>query len=193
MDNFELQQILDSFEIIVDTREQPTKRALKRYESFGVPYSRHVLNYGDYTYNATLPNGLKLHDDSVRINGICCVERKQNLDELAMCFTRERARFEREFQRAGDNNAKMYLLVENASWEMVLDGQYRSRFKPNSFLASITAWQARYNLSVIFCNMKHSGILIKELLYRDFKERLVRGEFIWEKNQIRDGLNFSEN
>ena len=191
MDNFELQQILDTFEIIVDTREQPTKRALKRYESFGVPYSRHVLNYGDYTYNVTFPTG-KLHDVSKRISGICCVERKQNLDELAMCFTRERARFEREFQRAGDNNAKMFLLVENASWELLLDGQYRSKFKPKAFLSSITAWQARYNLSVIFCDMKNSGILIKELLYRDLKERLTRGEFEWERNQTEDGLKSTD-
>lgn len=180
MDVFETKNILDTFEIIVDTREQATNRSLKRYEKFGVPYSRQTMNYGDYTYNLTFPNNKKLHRSGARVDGVCCIERKQNLDELAMCFTRQRERFAREFQRAGDHNAKMYLLVENATWEMLIDGQYRSRFRPKSFLASITAWQVRYNLTVIFCDMRTSGILIKEILFRDAKERLERGEFVYE-------------
>ena len=180
MDHFELEEILKTFEIIVDTREQGTNRSEKRYKSFGVPYSKQVMNYGDYTYNLTLPNNKKLHREGIRVDGVCCIERKQNLDELAMCFTRGRERFAREFQRAGDHNAKMYLLIENGSWEMLIDGQYRSRFRPKSFLASLTAWQVRYNLTVIFCDMRSSGILIKEILYRDAKERLERGEFVYE-------------
>ena len=56
MDVFEQKKVLDSFEILVDTREQDTERAHKRYASFGVPIRRAVLNYGDYTYNATLPD-----------------------------------------------------------------------------------------------------------------------------------------
>lgn len=178
IDNFTLKKILDSFQIIVDTREQPTKRALNRYDSFGVPWKRQTLNYGDYTYDVVLPNDMHLHHPDLRVNPHCFIERKQNLDELAMCFTRERARFQREFERASDQNAKGYLLVENASWEMLIKGQYRSRFKPKAFLASICAWQVRYDLTIIFCDMDVSGILIKEILYRDVKERLERGEFI---------------
>lgn len=188
MDNFTLKKILDSFQIIVDTREQATPRALKRYNDFGVPWKHQTMNYGDYTYNVTLPNGMQLHHPDLRVSGHCFIERKQNLDELAMCFTRERARFQREFERASDNNAKGYLLIENASWDMILNGQYRSRFKPKAFLASLCAWQVRYDLTVIFCDMDVSGILIKEILYRDVKERLERGEFVWDE-QIRDGLS----
>lgn len=176
MDLFETKRVLDTFEIIVDTREQPTPRAIKRYDSFGVPWSRSTLNYGDYTYNLTLPGG-KLLDSNLRISGHCCIERKQNLDELATCFTRGRERFAREFQRAGDHNAKIYLLVENGSIEDVIKGHYRSRFKPKAFLASICAWQVRYNLTLLFCDMESSGQIIKEILYRDAKERLERGEF----------------
>jgi hypothetical protein len=39
------------------------------------------------------------------------------------------------------------------------------------------AWEVRYNMTTIFCESDHSGILIKEVLYRDIKERLERGEF----------------
>lgn len=176
MDNFQIKSILDSFEIIVDTREQSTYRSEARYEALGVPYFRQTLNYGDYTYNVII-DGKRLHRADTKVNGLCVVERKQNLDELAACLTRGRERFEREFERASDNNAKSYLLIENASWDMILEGQYRSKFRPQSFLASLCAWQVRYDLTVVFCSSKHSGRLIKEILYRDIKERLERGEF----------------
>ena len=176
MNNFEIKSVLDTFEILVDTREQATRRSSERYEAFGVPFRRQTLNYADYTYNVMI-DGKDLHDRKGRVDGLCCIERKQNLDELALCFTRGRDRFEREFRRASDKNAKVYLLIENASWDMILDGQYRSRFKPKAFIASLTAWQVRYGLNVVFCEARHSGMLIREILYRDIKERLERGEF----------------
>lgn len=176
MNNFEIKKVLDTFEILVDTREQATKRASERYEAFGVPFRRQTLNYADYTYNVLI-NDKPLHNPDVRVDGLCCIERKQNLDELAMCLTRGRERFEREFRRASDKSAKVYLLIENASWDMIYDGQYRSRFKPKAFIASLTAWQVRYGLTTVFCEARHSGMLIKEILYRDIKERLEKGEF----------------
>ena len=176
MEAFEEQVILDSFEIIIDTREQPTKKAEERYKAFEVPHSRHTLSYGDYTYNLTLPGG-KLHDTSVTVQPPCIVERKMDLDELAMCFTRSRARFQAEFERAKQNNARIYLLVENGSWEKLIGHKYRSKYNPVAFLASLTAWMVRYDLQVIFCSPLTSGRMIKELLYRDAKERLERGEF----------------
>ena len=175
MDNFELQNILKSFSVIVDTREQPTARAKKRYADMGVEYNRAVLDYGDYTYNIILPNG-PLHSLDQRIRGKCVIERKQNLDELAMCFTRSRDRFRREFERAQEHGAKVFLLIENASIGMLLSGQYRSRYKPAAFIASLVAWSCRYNMPPIFCEMEHSGRMIREILYRDCKERLERGE-----------------
>lgn len=175
MDNFEVKEILKSFRIIADTREQDTARARARYKSFGVPYERGVLDYGDYTYNLTLRDG-PLWDISERIAPRMVVERKQNLDELAMCFTRSRDRFRREFERAKQQGARVVLLVENASLDMLLSGQYRSRFTPQAFIASLVAWSFRYDFTPVFCEMEHSGKLIKELLYRDCKERLEGGE-----------------
>ena len=169
-------QILESFSVIIDTREQETGRAKRRYDSMGVPYTKAVLDYGDYTYNLALPDG-PLHDTGGRIRGKCVVERKQNLDELAMCFTRSRARFEREFQRAADNGARIYLLIENATMDMIFTGQYRSKFSPKAFISSLTAWSVRYNMVPIFCNMLHSGQVIREILYRDALERLEGGDF----------------
>ena len=177
MDIFEQKQVLDSFEILVDTREQDTERARDRYERMNVPVFRAKLNYGDYTYNATLPSGETLFDINNNVNPVCAVERKMSLDELAMCLGKDRKRFEREFDRAREAKARVILLCENASWENLMNGRYRSRLNPNAYLGSLTAWSVRYDFQIVFCKEETSGKLIREFLYRDLKERLERGEF----------------
>ena len=75
MDIFNQKKVLDSFEILVDTREQDTERAHRRYASFGAPIRRATLNYGDYTYNAVLPDGRQIYDPSCTISPLCAVGR----------------------------------------------------------------------------------------------------------------------
>lgn len=174
---FDQKEVLKSFEILHDSREQDTERAKKRYESFGVPHKRAVLSYGDYTYNATLPDGSKIYDVSKTISPVCVVERKMNLDELAGCFTRSRQRFKREFERAQEHGSRIYLLCEDANWENLLNGKYKSRMSAEAFSASVFAWMIRYNMNIVFCKEETSGKIIKEILYRDLKERLENGQY----------------
>jgi len=165
----EIEACLDSMVVLVDTREQPSDRAKKRYETFGVPWKRQKLDYGDYSAEFTISNA------PIMVNAV--IERKMNLDELATCFTRDRKRFKAEFERAVLDNASVYLMVEDASWENLINGRYRSKFNPTAFLASITAWMVRYNLKVIFCKHETSGRLIKEILYREMKQELESGRY----------------
>ena len=176
MDHFEVTEVLTTFQILVDNREQATPKAVERYKSFGVPYKRATLNYGDYCGIITL-NDSEIYDTTHSVKASCVIERKMSLDELAMCFTRGRDRFRREMERAASNGSTVYLLVENATYEGIIKHRYRSRFSPSAFLASLTAWTVRYNLRPIFCKADTSGQLIKEILYRDMKERLERGEY----------------
>lgn len=169
-------EVLNTFQILVDNREQATPKAVERYKSFGVPYKRATLNYGDYCGIITL-NDSEIYDTAHSVKASCVIERKMSLDELAMCFTRGRDRFRREMERAASNNSTVYLLVEDATYEGIIKHRYRSRFSPSAFLASLTAWTVRYNLRPIFCKADTSGQLIKEILYRDMKERLERGEY----------------
>lgn len=174
---WEIDETLKTFKVLVDTREQATKRSLERYASFGCPYQKATLRYGDYCASVTLPDGGQLPDTSSQIKPVCVVERKMSLEELSSCFTHGRERFEREFERAVSVNAKIYLLIENGSWEAILAHRYRTKFTPQAFLASLTAWSVRYDLTPVFCKAATSGRLIKEILYRDMKERLMRGEY----------------
>lgn len=175
MDKLAIEGCLKSMSVIIDSREQPSERAEQRYKSFGCDYRKQTLDYGDYTYNFILPNGKELFAPDERIKGQVVIERKMNLDELANCFTHDRRRFEAEFERIKENQAKAYLLVENANWELLLNGQYRSQFNPKSFKASTVAYMSRYNVPIIFCKSETSGKLIYEILYRELKEKLTNG------------------
>lgn len=158
----EVKAALESMVCLVDTREQDTPRLRARLREMGCPWERKKLEFGDYSVKC----------NSMDLSTSIAIERKMNLDELCNCYCRERKRFEREFERARQAGAKVYLLVEDGSWEDAYSGKYRSRMSPESLVASIQAWLARYNCQVIFCQPKTTGRLIHDILYRELKERL---------------------
>jgi hypothetical protein len=89
-----------------------------------------------------------------------------------MCFGKERQRFQREFQRAKEAGARIYLVIENGTWENMFTGRYRSRLSVEALTASLAAWSARYNLIPLFCKPETSGRLIALLLKYELRERL---------------------
>lgn len=177
MNGAEIDACLDSMTILIDSREQPTDKSLQRYESFGVPYERCKLNFGDYTYNFRLPSGQMAYNTSSDVIPAAVIERKMNLEELSGCFCQSRDRFEREFERAISNGSKVYLLVEDANWEKLLHGRYKTNFNKKAFIGSILSWAIKYDIQIIFCQHEISGQLIKEILYRELKFRLLRGDY----------------
>lgn len=172
MTPFQVRAALDTLTLLVDTREQPTARFAQRMAAVGLPYTRKKLDFGDYSARCTLEDGRELD-----LSGSVAIERKMNLDELCQCYTRGRKRFENEFLRAKNKGAKIYLLVENGSWEKAIQGKYRSRMQPKAFVASLLAWLARYDCQLIFCQPDTTGKLIREILYREVKERLEGRDF----------------
>ena len=167
MDNFSVDKALKTMVVLVDTREQPTKRAERRLEMIGLPVERKALPFGDYSAYCTLPSG-----EAFSLEDKVAIERKMNLDELAMCFTRERPRFKREFERAAAAGATLYLLIENADLEKLYNGSYRSLVKPESLTASLFAWSIRYESPFFMCKEDTSGKVIHDILYREMKEKL---------------------
>lgn len=167
MDNFEIDRTLESIKLLVDTREQPTARYKKRIEQIGLPHKRRKLNYGDYSCECILPDGTVL-DFSDKV----VIERKMNLDEICMCYGKERKRFEKEFERAKADGCKVYLLIEGGSWEKSYNGKYRSLLNPTALTASLNAFRARYGMQLDFCKEETTGRLIHDILYRELKEYL---------------------
>lgn len=163
--NFEIDRMLDAMTILIDTREQATEALQQRIDTMQAPIKREKLDYGDYSAEYVVPNG-SVHN----LCKIAVIERKMSIDELCICFTKERERFEKEFERA--ECERMYLLIEGATWEKVLGGKYRSKYPPAALVASMWAWSIRYNIHFVFCKADTTGKLIKEILYRELKEHL---------------------
>ena len=157
---------LKSMVCLVDTREQDTPAFRERISNFD-QWERHKLDAGDYSAKFLLP-------DSSWFFLPVAIERKYAIDELCMCYCQQRGRFEREFERALEAHSKLYLLVEGGSWENVYSGKYRSQMNPKSLVGSILAWLARYNCQLMFCKKETSGQLIKDILYREGKEALLK-------------------
>lgn len=150
---------------VVDSREQPTQALEKRLE-YLQPYTRETLNAGDYTAKTLLPDGTWFYLP-------VAVERKMSLTEIAGNFCRERERFTNEFNRAREAETRLYLLIEQASWESAYAGAYRSQMKPHSLVASLLTWCARYQSPIFMCNRPETGgKLIRDILHYEMREAL---------------------
>ena len=176
MDNFELDDCLRRAVIQYDTREHQNTALNRRIKQMGCETERRKLKHGDYSIGCRLPDGSWFSlEDKV------CVERKQSLTELAMCFGKERGRFEREISGAAADGKTIYLVVENGTWGMLYDDMgykmnCRSKLPRQSIIASLRAWQVRYGWHIDFCREEISGYVIKDILLRELKIALEKME-----------------
>ena len=163
----EAEECLRNMVYIIDRREQATQALEKRLE-YLQPYERETVNAGDYTAKTLLPDGTWFYLP-------VCVERKMSLTEIAGNFCRERERFRAEFNRARDAEIRLYILIERSSWESAYSGAYRSQMKPQSLIASLMTWMARYKCPVLMCNRPETGgKLIRDILRYEMREALER-------------------
>ena len=167
----EVDRILKTMVILVDTREQQTARAESRYRQFGCEYERDTLKFGDYSARLTGLNG-----EEISLKNIVCIERKMDLDELCGCFCHGRERFRKEFERAQEAGAAVYLLIENDSLDTAYRGSYRSRMNPRALTASIFSWCIEFGITPLFISSNNSGRLIHDILYREARWWLEQQE-----------------
>ena len=96
---------------------------------------------------ATLPTG-----DYASSCGRYLLERKNSVDELISCMTSGRDLFERELERM-QAFASAIVVVEGAYTDLAT-GCYRSKMKKDSALATLVAWQQRYQIPFQFCGTR---------------------------------------
>lgn len=114
--------------IVVDTREQEPL-SFTRLQSV-----RGTLATGDYSV--------------VGLEGLFAVERKSIADLVGCCVGDNRERFERELHRLRGFRFKR-LLVVGRRGEIEVQ-RYRSRISPKAVLGSLSAWECRFDLPVVF-------------------------------------------
>jgi ERCC4-type nuclease len=158
----ELNDLLKQLIVIIDTREQANEHITGYFAKSKVAHVSRKLDTGDYS---AMIGDLTLEHDVV-------IERKANIDEIAGNFTIDRNRFENEFLRAKAEGLKVYLIIENCSWADIFLHNYRSKLAPKSLIASLLAWQVRYNITIIFCKPNETGQIIHGILYYAAREAL---------------------
>lgn len=151
--------------VICDTREVVNNHITSWLDKNNISHQSRALETGDYS---VMLGDTTFEDEVV-------VERKANLDEIAGNFTTGRDRFEREMIRAKAGGIKVFLIVENASWTDIFLHNYRSELKPQSFAATLLSWQARFNLTIIFCKPSETAQILYSTLYYWVRDRLKRG------------------
>lgn len=167
IDPVEAEECLKNIVFCIDTREQRTASLDKRME-YLQPCVRETLLAGDYTAKTQLPDGSWFYLP-------VAIERKMSLTEIAGNFCRDRKRFRAEFNRARDAEIRLYILIERSSWENAYAGAYRSQMKPQSMIASLVTWMARYKCPVIMCERSDTGgKLIRDILRYEMREALER-------------------
>ena len=179
----EIEACIESMIILCDSREQPTEEFKKRCQSFGCDYERQHLDYGDYTYNFILPNGELAYKSNEAIKGAVVIERKMSLEELSGNLCQEYERFRREFDRANENGSRVYLLVQEATWEKIINHRYQTQFNEKAYLHRLLGLCSRYGVIPIFTQKELSGRMIREILEKELRTRLENGDYDYQRDK----------
>ena len=144
--------------ILIDTREKKIDHITNSFDKAGIKYKVKALKYGDYSFILTKNLDLGIPRD-VSFEGKVVIERKANLEELSTNLTKGRDRIEKEFALSPYEKV---LLVENANYSDIVDGNYRGDYNKKSFLASIHTFWFKYHIPIFFMpDNKYSPLFIK--------------------------------
>ncbi len=162
MTDKQLQTLLSNIEIIIDTRENSIKHLTDFWDKQKIPYKFEKLDQGDYSFR--ILSCPEIGFSGMSYADAIAIERKSDLTELSGNVSQQRDRFERELQRAKENNMDFTLLVEDGSFEDIIRHKYNTNLNEKSFIASLLTFRYRYNIAIEFIPKKYAGAWI----YRHF-------------------------
>ena len=197
------------YKIIVATREKQVNHILNKFDegleekpshhdmfrgkkstfTDPIPYYKQDkgLKVGDFTLVVQLPNR-----NQINFQDKIIIERKNSLNELCQNLFDKKdpeglTRFERELKRAKEQGIKVILLVETEDMHSkILSTKHlrydkASKVSPKAFNSILRTLQARYNISIEYCNKKDSARLIHDLLYYHAREYLKNVSIMKDK------------
>lgn len=161
--------ILRSITVLVDTREKANKHITDYFDKAGIKWEKKALKYGDYSFFVPANPELAIDRDLYFDNEIM-IERKGSLEELSSNLTQERDRIEKEFALAPPHKV---LLIENASYEDIVNGNYDTSYNNKAYWATVHALWHKYNIPTFFMkNNKYSGFFIRGYFTYYLKESM---------------------
>lgn len=167
----EQELLLKSMTILVDTREHDGKNAhiLHYFDERKIPWKKCKLDFGDYSVMISRNEELNI-DRDLYFDKEIMLERKNSLDEIASNMTKERERIKKEFALAPPNKV---LLIENANYSDLINGNYRSEYAPKSFNGTLFSFWHEFGIPVMFMpDPKYSGLFIKSYFYYYLRNKI---------------------
>jgi ERCC4-type nuclease len=156
----EVNELLKTLTILIDTREQRNEHIVQYFDSKGIKYKDHKQDTGDYSVMLPKNEDHSIHRDIYFPIGL---ERKNSVDELAQTI-KERTRFENELIRS--QKLSFLLMVEDPNgYESIVYGNYQSQYEPKALLGSLKSFESRYGFNTVFIPKKVAGNYIYHHFY----------------------------
>lgn len=147
----ELKTLLKSLTIVIDRREKENSHIVEWFDSKNIPYIHRSLSALDYSFYLPANPELGIQRD-IWFDKDITIERKASLTELSSNFSQNRDRFEKEMSTA--KSLYKYLLIENSSYEDIINGKYNTRYNQKSFLGTLHSFNHKYDLQIMFMQNK---------------------------------------
>ena len=155
----EIDELINSMVILVDTRERKSNHITEAFDKNKIAYKTKALDYGDYSFYLPKNEKLAIPRDMF-FTKKCIIERKASLEEISGNLTKERDRFEKELALSPKTKV---LLIENANYADVATGNYNTQYNKKSFLASLHSFWFKYDIPIMFMpDNKFSALFIKK-------------------------------
>lgn len=147
----EIQKILKHIVVLIDSREKANSHITEYFDKHKIKYEVMALPSGDYSFALEEIPELDINFKTYYYNDIV-IERKNSLEELSGCFSQTRERFNDEWCRC--RARRKYLVIENATYNDLLNGNYNTKYSSKSFLGSLHSFNAKYELEIEFMPVK---------------------------------------
>ena len=170
----ELSKIIDNLVILVDSREKSNAHILKLFDKHNIKYEIKKLNSGDYSGKILKSD---IYNNELSLENIISVERKASLEELSGNLTKEKDRFQREFDRS---LADLIIMIEGASYKDLATHNYKTNLPPKSFLGILHSFCDKNNSSFFFVEKDYSALFIYNIIkyrVRNILKEVNKDEF----------------
>lgn len=165
----QIEYLITTMKLIIDSREKKIDHITNYLDARRIDYIGNKLDFGDYGFLLPACPEYGITED-VYFTDKLVIERKNGLLELCNNLTKDRSRFVRELERA--RRCKFVLMIESSSYADIVYHRYASEFKPQSFVATLATYQARYNIEIAYIDRKCSGNFIVNLFKYYLREWL---------------------
>ena len=141
-------ELLSNIVIQIDKREKSNQHIINWLDENNINHTFKSFESGDYGFIIKKNEELGFSRDTYFVDELF-IERKHDLDELAGNL--KDSAFLNEIKRTKNIKHK-YIIIENGSWDDILNHNYKSKYNELAFFRTMLKLQSKYNIHIMFTN-----------------------------------------